>query len=102
VFPLLPEVSLQEACILGCAVPTAYSAVRHQGDVHPGQTVAVVGVGGVGSNIIQMAAAFGASEVIAIDIREDKLAAAKRLGATQGVNGLEGDPAAQIRELTGG
>ena len=41
--PLLPEVALQEACILGCAVPTAYSAVRHQGDVRPGQTVAVVG-----------------------------------------------------------
>jgi len=102
VFPLLPEVSLQEACILGCAVPTAYSAVRHQGDVRPGQTVAVVGVGGVGSNIIQMAAAFGAAEVIAVDIREDKLAAARRLGATQGVNGLDGDPAAAIRELTGG
>jgi S-(hydroxymethyl)glutathione dehydrogenase/alcohol dehydrogenase len=70
--------------------------------VRPGQTVAVVGVGGVGSNIIQMAAAFGAAEVIAVDIREDKLAAARRLGATQGVNGLDGDPAAAIRELTGG
>jgi S-(hydroxymethyl)glutathione dehydrogenase/alcohol dehydrogenase len=102
VFSLPPEVSLQEACILGCAVPTAYSAVRHQGDVRPGQTVAVVGAGGVGSNIIQMAAAFGAAEVIAVDIREDKLAAARRLGATQGVNGLDGDPAAAIRELTGG
>ena len=102
VFPLLPEVSLQEASILGCAVPTAYSAVRHQADLRPGQTVAVVGVGGVGSNIIQMAAAFGASEVIAVDIREDKLAAARRLGSTQGVNGLEADPAAAIRELTGG
>lgn len=102
VFPLLPEVSLQEACILGCAVPTAYSAVRHQGDVRPGQTVAVVGAGGVGSNIIQMASAFGAAEVIAVDIREDKLAAARRLGATQGVDATAGDPAAQIRELTGG
>ena len=102
VFSLPPEVSLHEASILGCAVPTAYSAVRHQGDLHPGQTVAVVGVGGVGSNIIQIAAVFGASEVIAVDIREDKLAAARRLGATQGVNGLEADPAAAIRELTGG
>ncbi len=102
VFPLLPEVSLQEACILGCAVPTAYSAVRHQGDVRPGQSVAVVGVGGVGSNIIQMAAAFGAAQVIAVDIREDKLAAARRLGATHGVDGTAGDPAEQIRELTDG
>jgi S-(hydroxymethyl)glutathione dehydrogenase/alcohol dehydrogenase len=102
VFRLPPEVKLQEACILGCAVPTAYSAVRHQGDVRPGQTVAVIGAGGVGSNIIQMARAFGAAEVIAVDIREDKLAAARRIGATQGVNGAEADPATQVRALTGG
>lgn len=102
VFPLLPEVSLQEACILGCAVPTAYSAVHHQGAVQPGQSVVVVGVGGVGSNIIQMARAFGAAEIIAVDIRADKLAAALQLGATHGVDGTTGDPAAQVRELTGG
>jgi S-(hydroxymethyl)glutathione dehydrogenase/alcohol dehydrogenase len=102
VFPIPPEVAIHEACILGCAVPTAYSAVRHQADIRPGDTVAVVGAGGVGSNIIQVARAFGASEVIAVDIREDKLAAARRLGATQGVNGAEADPAAQIRALTGG
>jgi len=102
VFPLPPNAPLHESAILGCAVPTAYSAVRHQGDVRPGSTVAVIGVGGVGSNIIQIAHAFGAAEVIAVDIREDKLAAARRLGATQGVDATTGDPAAQIRELTGG
>jgi succinate semialdehyde reductase (NADPH) len=102
VFPLPPEVPLVEACIMGCAVPTAYSAVHHQASVRPGQSVAVIGVGGVGSNIIQIARAFGASEVIAVDIREEKLAAAQRLGATRGVNGAESDAAAQVRELTGG
>lgn len=102
VFPIAPEIAIHEVCILGCAVPTAYSAVLHQGQVKPGQTVAIVGAGGVGSNIIQMAHAFGAGEIIAVDIREEKLAAARRLGATQGVNGAEGDPAAQIMELTGG
>ena len=102
VFPIPSEVPLLEASILGCAVPTAYSAVKHQGMVGPGSSVAVIGVGGVGSNIIQMAHAFGAAEVIAVDIREDKLAAARRLGATRLINGLEGDPAVQIRELTGG
>ena len=102
VFPIPPEVALHQACILGCAVPTAYSAVKHQGEIGPGMTVAVIGAGGVGSNIIQVAHAFGAAEVIAVDIREEKLAAARRLGATQGVNGAESDPAAQIRALTGG
>jgi S-(hydroxymethyl)glutathione dehydrogenase/alcohol dehydrogenase len=102
VFPIPPGVALHQACILGCAVPTAYSAVKHQGEVSPGMTVAVIGAGGVGSNIIQVARAFGAAEVIAVDIREEKLAAARRLGATQCVNGAEGDPAAQIRALTAG
>ncbi|HEX5368050.1 MAG TPA: zinc-binding dehydrogenase [Dehalococcoidia bacterium] len=102
VFPIPAEVALHQACILGCAVPTAYSAVKHQGEIEPGMTVAVIGAGGVGSNIIQVAHAFGAAEIIAVDIREEKLAAARRLGATQGVNGAEGDPAAQIRALTGG
>jgi succinate semialdehyde reductase (NADPH) len=102
VFPIPPEVKLHEACILGCAVPTAYSAVSHQGDVHAGMTVAVIGSGGVGSNIIQIARAFGAAEVIAVDIREDKLAATRRIGATQVVNGAEGHAAAEIRALTGG
>lgn len=102
VFPLPPEVPLHSACILGCAVPTAYSAVRNQGDVRAGETVAVVGVGGVGSNIIQFARAFGAAEVIAVDIRDDKLEAARQFGATQVVNGAAGDASAQIRELTSG
>src|SRR3972149_6353115 len=86
VFPIPDSLALAEACILGCAVPTAYGAVRHQGEVSVGQTVAVIGVGGVGSNIVQIARAFGASEVIAVDIRDEKLQAAKELGATQGVD----------------
>jgi succinate semialdehyde reductase (NADPH) len=101
VFPIPDSLSLAEACILGCAVPTAYGAVRHQAELVPGQTVAVVGVGGVGSNIVQMARAFGAGEVIAIDIRDQALEAAKALGATQTVNASTGDVGAAVRELTG-
>ena len=86
VFKLPDSLALPEACILGCAVPTAYGAVRHQGEVTAGQTVAVVGVGGVGSNIVQVARAFGAGEVIAIDIKDEALEAARALGATQTIN----------------
>jgi succinate semialdehyde reductase (NADPH) len=101
-FPLPDSLDLHEACILGCAIPTAYGAVRHQAELAPGQTVAVIGAGGVGSNVIQIARLFGASEVIAVDIKDDKLEAAHRLGATQVVNAAREDPAAAVRALTGG
>lgn len=102
VFPLPREMSLLDSCILGCAVPTAYGAVKHAGEVAPGQNVVVIGVGGVGSNIVQVARAFGASEVIAVDIRDEKLEAARGLGATAGVNSAREDAVLRIRELTGG
>lgn len=101
-FPLPDSIDLHDACILGCAIPTAYGAVRHQAELLPGQSVAVVGVGGVGSNIIQIARLFGASSVIAVDIKDDALEAAQDLGATGVVNASRDDPAAAVRALTGG
>lgn len=102
VFPAPPNVPLPDACILGCAVMTAYGAVKNQARVQPGEAVAVVGAGGVGSNAIQLARAFGATEVIAVDVRDDKLEAARRLGATAVVNAAQGDPVARVMALTGG
>ncbi len=101
VFQLPDGLGLEEACILGCAIPTAYGAVRHQAELALGQSVAVVGVGGVGSNIIQIARAFGASQIIAVDVKDEKLAAARALGATHVVNAAAGDATAQVRGLTG-
>ena len=103
VFPLPAGVErLPEAAILGCAVFTAYGAVRHAADLRPGETVAVIAVGGVGMNLVQVARAFGAAQVIAVDIQDEKLAMARRLGATHTVNGARGDAVAQVRELTAG
>ncbi len=101
VFALPDGLALPEACILGCAIPTAYGALRHQADLLPGQSVAVVGIGGVGSNILQIARAFGASEVIAVDIRDEKLEAARQLGATHVVNAAREDAVSRVRALTG-
>lgn len=101
VFPAPANVALPDSCILGCAVMTAYGAVKHQAQVVPAEAVAVVGVGGVGSNVVQMARLFGAAEVIAVDVRDDKLAAARKLGATQVVNATKGDPVEQVMALTG-
>jgi S-(hydroxymethyl)glutathione dehydrogenase/alcohol dehydrogenase len=102
VFPVPDEVPLEEAAILGCAAFTAYGALRHAAGLRGGESVAVVASGGVGSSLIQLARAFGAAPVIAVDVREDKLAAARRLGATHTVNAAHGDPVRRILELTGG
>jgi succinate semialdehyde reductase (NADPH) len=102
VFPLPPSVPLAEGCILGCAIMTAYGAVKHQAEIKPGDTVAVVGAGGVGSNVVQLARLFGAADVIAVDIRDDKLAEVQKLGATKLVNGSKGDAVGQVATLTGG
>jgi succinate semialdehyde reductase (NADPH) len=102
VFPAPDGVPLADACILGCAMMTAYGALKNQARVQPNETVAVVGTGGVGSNVIQLARVFGASQVIAVDIRDDKLDAARALGASHGVNAAKGDAVAEVLALTGG
>ena len=102
VFPLPAGAPFEDAAILGCAAFTAYGAVRHNAEIRPGDSVAVIAVGGVGLNLIQVARAFGANPVIAVDIQEAKLDMARRLGATHTVNGSRGNAVAAVRELTGG
>jgi S-(hydroxymethyl)glutathione dehydrogenase/alcohol dehydrogenase len=102
VFPAPPQVPLADACILGCAMMTAYGAVKHQARVQPNDSVAVVGVGGIGSNLIQVARAFGAAQIIAVDVRDDKLAAARDLGATHTVNAAHQEPLAAVAAMTNG
>src|SRR5262249_24550326 len=90
------------AALLGCAVLTGMGAVRHRARVTPGDTVAVVGCGGVGLNVVQAARFAGADRIIAVDVRADKLALAKRFGATDLVDAASQDPVEAVRELTGG
>jgi S-(hydroxymethyl)glutathione dehydrogenase/alcohol dehydrogenase len=102
VFPLPESLPLAESAVLGCAIFTAYGAVRHGADLRGGERIAIVATGGVGINIIQIARAFGASQIIAVDVRDDKLEAATRLGATDVVNSRSTDAVARVRELTDG
>lgn len=102
VFPLPDSLPFEESAILGCAVFTAYGAVRHGADLRGGERIAVVAVGGVGLNVVQIAAAFGASQIIAVDVRDDKLEVARQAGATDVVNSSKTDAVAAVRELTGG
>ncbi|CAL0325227.1 unnamed protein product [Lupinus luteus] len=91
-----------ESAILGCAVFTAYGAMAHAAQVRPGDSVAVIGTGGVGSSCLQIARAFGASDIIAVDVQDEKLLKAKIFGATHTINAAKEDPIAKILEITGG
>ena len=102
VFHVPADLDLAESAILGCGVFTALGAVRNVGRVSVGDTVAVVATGGVGMNIIQLAAVFGASTVIAVDVAEEKFELARRMGATHTVDARGPDHVARIREITGG
>jgi S-(hydroxymethyl)glutathione dehydrogenase/alcohol dehydrogenase len=92
----------ESACILGCAGLTSYGAVYRAGQVEAGQSVAIVGVGGIGSSLVQMARAAGAARIIAVDIADEKLDRALELGATHVVNSLHADPVAAVREQSAG
>jgi succinate semialdehyde reductase (NADPH) len=101
-FVLPDSVDHTDAAIVGCSLFTAYGAVRHSADLRHGDTVAVYGVGGIGLNVVQIARALGASTVIAVDLADDKLAAATAMGATHVVDGSGIDATAAVRDLTGG
>jgi len=103
VFILPPEIPLVEGCIIADAVTTPYHAVKNRAEVRPGDSVVVFGCGGVGLNVVQFAHLAGGI-VIAVDVVEERLEWARRLGATMTVNPrqTEGSVARKIRQLTGG
>lgn len=95
-------VGLDIAALVGCSVTTGYGAVTNTAQVEPGSTVAVIGTGGVGLNIIHTARLVGARRIIAIDLVDYKLDLAKEFGATDGVNASGGDAVQQVLNLTDG
>src|SRR5258707_4176698 len=96
------DMPLELAALIGCGVITGYGAVVNTAGVRPGETVAVIGCGGVGMAAINGAAIAGAGRIIAIDTNPAKLQLATKLGATDLVNPKEGDPVAKVKEITGG
>ena len=88
--------------LLGCGVTAGLGAVLNTGELKRGESVAVIGCGGVGTAAIAGAQLGGATTIIAVDIDEDKLARAREHGATHTVNSSKVDPVEAIKELTGG
>lgn len=102
VVPLGDDVPTDVTAIVGCAVITGVGAVIHTAQVREGQSVAVFGVGGVGTNILAGAKIAGAYPIIVVDLQEAKLGYAREMGATHVVNASDVDPVEAIRDLTGG
>ena len=96
------EVPLDLAALLGCAVLTGVGSVLNGAKVKPGETVAVIGCGGVGLNVVQGARLAGAGRIVAVDRQPAKLALAPTFGATDVVDAASADPVAAVLELTGG
>ena len=102
VLPLPKDVATDVTAIIGCAVMTGAGAIINTLQVRPGQSVAVFGAGGIGLCAIAAAAIVDAHPIIAVDVIEEKLAFARRFGATHAVNAGAADAVQAIRELTQG
>jgi S-(hydroxymethyl)glutathione dehydrogenase/alcohol dehydrogenase len=106
VTPLPPGLSLENACILGCVVMTGVGSVLNVAVVAPGDSVAVVGCGGVGLNVVQGARLADSGKIIAIDRVPSRLDTARRLGATHAIHVHHGMPRERVidsvRALTDG
>jgi S-(hydroxymethyl)glutathione dehydrogenase/alcohol dehydrogenase len=96
------DMPLDRAALIGCSVTTGVGAVVQTSNVRPGETVAVIGCGGVGLAAINGAAIAGAGRIIAVDMQGSKLNLAKHFGATDVINASETDPVGAIMEMTGG
>ncbi|MBT4045292.1 MAG: zinc-binding dehydrogenase, partial [Rhodospirillaceae bacterium] len=96
------DMPLDRAALIGCGVITGFGAAVNTAGVSFGDTVAVIGCGGVGMAAINGAHVAGAGRVIAVDTNPVKLQLATKLGATDLINPNDGDPVAQIMEMTKG
>ncbi len=100
VVKVAPDINKEVTAIIGCAVMTGAGAVENTAQVKKGESVAIFGVGGVGLSAVVAAANIGANPIIAVDLDEDKLAFARKFGATHTINAGQEDPVAAIKALT--
>lgn len=92
----------EEACLLGCGAMAGIGAALNTAQVRPGDSVAVFGCGGVGLSVVQGAKLCNALPIVAVDVRPEKEAEARRFGATHFVDANATDAVASVREITGG
>ena len=105
VVKLPASIPFPSACIMGCGVMTGYGSAVNAAKIIPGSSVAVIGCGGVGLNVIQGARIAGAGKIIAIDLQSRRLEMAKQFGATHLIQASANDPKLvetinQVKSLT--
>jgi S-(hydroxymethyl)glutathione dehydrogenase/alcohol dehydrogenase len=100
--PLPKEFPLDQACFMGCCVPTGWGSVFNTAQIKPGDSVVVYGLGGVGLNCLRAAVMQHANPVIAVDLEGSKRGLALEFGATHFVDSSKEDPVPFILTLTGG
>ncbi|WP_314649441.1 Zn-dependent alcohol dehydrogenase [uncultured Microbacterium sp.] len=93
------DAPLDVIAVVGCAVATGVGAVLNTAAVEPGSTVAVIGCGGVGLNVVQGARLAGAERIVAVDVRPEKTQMALQFGATDRLDASQGDAVEQLRDL---
>jgi S-(hydroxymethyl)glutathione dehydrogenase/alcohol dehydrogenase len=98
---LPPDSDLETAALLGCAVCTGFGVVKNNAKLKMGESLVVFGAGGIGLNMIQAAALCAAYPIIAVDLFDNKLVMAKRMGATHILNSRKGDMRAAICDILG-
>lgn len=97
-----PDIPMETAAVLSCAVISGFGATINRSQIKPFESAVIVGTGGVGLSAIQGAAFCGAHPVIAVDILDSKLEAARSFGATHTINSAKVDPIQAVMELTDG
>jgi len=97
-----PSLDFPQMALIGCSVTTGVGAAVFNAQVRPGQSVAVIGCGGVGLNVVQGARLAGATTIIAVDVKDSALAFAKKFGATHTINARTENAVAAVQALTNG
>jgi S-(hydroxymethyl)glutathione dehydrogenase/alcohol dehydrogenase len=98
--PISTEIPLKEAALLGCAIPTGAGVIFNDMQLKEGQSIAIFGIGGIGSSALLAASHAKAHPIIAIDVNEEKLNRAKQLGATHLIDAKKVDVLAVLAEIT--
>ena len=96
------DMPLDQACFLGCCMPTGFGAVYNAAGVKPGESVAIWGMGGVGLNVVRGAKLRSANPIIGVDLEASKETIAREFGVTHFIDNSKEDPVPIVKELTGG